>query len=440
MSAVIYKPGAPHNNTVHVVDVDSAVNSTDKMNTICIRANKIHEDLEAAVSKLQAMHKVWGDDKDVLLCLSPKVLKFHVATLSHVLSSIVDVFFLSKKTRIIVSHNGLDKHSHVERAVRICQKIIDARLLSMTPGNIATPDYMAAKAKEMFKSVPQCEVEIMDHVQLEKKGFGLLLGIGNSARSKPTLVNIHRRGSGSRGGKCVAIVGKGVTFDTGGLAVKPFKYMTDMKFDKIGAVYALYILQYLLEDPQWKHVTFVATIPFAENAVSSDALRPGDVIKSFNGTTVEIENPDAEGRLIMADALGYLEKYKPDLIIDVATLTGHASIISCWHTAYFYTHQDSLKQRVVKHGEANGEHMIPMPSWDTYSSVLKSNVADITNSPRNCSDAIVAALFLKTFVPKKATWIHFDLAHQISNNSTATGGGIRTIIDIIEDYISRRKK
>lgn len=194
-----------------------------------------------------------------------------------------------------------------------------------------------------------------------------------------------------------------------------------------------------MNDPSLAHVTFVGAFPLAENAISDKALMPGDVITSYNKKTVEITNPDAEGRLVLADAFAYISKYKPDLLIDIATLTGHASSINCWHSGYFYANDTHLKTLVERITNKNGERMLSMPSWEDYDDILSSNVADFTNSPLRCSDAFVAALFLKQFVPEDSTWLHIDLAHEVNLGGIPRDCGIRTIIDVVYAFLKQKK-
>ena len=196
-------------------------------------------------------------------------------------------------------------------------------------------------------------------------------------------------------------------------------------------------MMHIMDDPNWNHVHLIGVFPFAENAISDKAYRPGDVFKSVIGKTVEIANPDAEGRLILADAFGHLHKMvkSPDLVIDIATLTGHAESISCWHCGYFYATPDHLRYDIEKLSDDIGERMIAMPTWDDYGNALKSNVADLSNSPTDCGDAQVAAMFLKEFLPPKTkAWVHIDLAHE-TDGGIPHGNGIRTIITTVDAHL-----
>lgn len=426
--------------TIHVLE---SLSSTTGGDYVVIRAHnksRIHIDIESAQEKLNAMMMLWEDVQKIVIHFSPSFLESDVATLAWILCDMLRSFVKKKNIVINITHDSSKRCDNFATAVSITRKVFGARMLGMIPANMGTPTYMANVIRKQF-SKHGCKVRIFDHADLVKHGFGLLLGIGDSAnlKARPTFVFVERKGRISGKGPRIAFVGKGVTFDSGGLALKPFPHMIDMKFDKLGAAYSMAALLHLIEDPRWDHVTFYGAFPFAENAISDNALRPGDVIRSLMGKTVEVANPDAEGRLIMADALAWLHKYKPDLVIDMATLTGHATSISCWHQAYFYSNDNDLLRQVERVGEENGEHMIAMPTWTKqYAHVLKSDVADLNNSPRSCGDSFVATLFLKEFVPVGAKWIHFDLAHS-ATASVPNGNGIRTVIGIVERYLSSKK-
>ena len=430
---ITYKPGTKYGK--HVLEVlygASDVGRLPNSESVTIRKENIYRDIDNARRKVQTVRAVRDID---CIHLSERLLAADVATIQRILVNILNEFLPGNGVgvRVTVTHASSAHNAAVSQAVSMARELLSARLIGMMPANVATPARMAALVRKMCAKIPKCRVRVFDHSQLVQKKFGLILGVGESAAAKPAFAVVERPGSAN--GPRVAIVGKGVTFDSGGLAVKPYQHMVDMKFDKLGAVYGLAILMHLMSDPQWKHVTFYGAFPFVENAISATALRPGDVVRSYSGKTVEIANPDAEGRLILADAFAYLSKFEPDLLIDVATLTGHASMVNCWHTAYYFASTTALKRSTEAIGEKLGERMIPMPTWDDYSFILKSNVADLSNSPRTCGDAYVAALFLKEFVPKTSKWIHFDLAHSVNSTAIPSGNGIRTIIGVVENYL-----
>lgn len=408
-----------------------------------ISKESMYLDLERARDKVKALKSIWSSQgkenhSKIAVIVATKLLKEEESLISHVIfetiSELIPDMHMSKIV-LYITHEG-PHNEKLFSVLDVTRKIFAARMIGMMPANVATPEYMAKLYERMFKTVKNTRVRIFQHHELKEKGFGLLLGVGNSAKVKPTFVVVERKGTGSGKHPCVALVGKGVTFDSGGLTIKDYRGMVDMKYDKLGATYAAAVLLHVLEDPQLKHVTFVGAFPFAENAISENALRPGDVIRSYSGKTVEVLNPDAEGRLIMADAFSYVgEVYKPEFLIDLATLTGHAGVINCWHNAYYYCSSPRMRKRVEEIGMRFGERMLAMPAWSEYSDVLKSNVADLSNSPLSCSDSFVAALFLKEFVPKYAEWLHLDLAHEVSIGIIPSGYCIRTVIGVIDEFI-----
>jgi leucyl aminopeptidase len=287
---------------------------------------------------------------------------------------------------------------------------------------------MANYVKDLFKDKKNVKVTIFDNKMLTKKKFGLIKAIGDSGLYKANFVIVERKAKPKS--KKVCIVGKGVTFDSGGLTVKDAPGMVDMKYDKIGAVYAAYSLLHLIEDSNMESIHFLGLFPFAENAISEYSCRPGDVFTSYGGTKVEIIIPDAEGRLLLADSFDYAMKhFKPDMLIDIATLTGHSDSLNCWHSATYYCENEKLKDYIEKYSYKIGERMIAMPTWDDKDDVFKSVVADITNDPFKCSDSFIAARFLRQFVDDNLIWIHFDLAHELKNH-LPSGNAIRTLIEV----------
>lgn len=339
-------------------------------------------------------------------------------------------------SKFVVCHDG-PKKKWIRKSIHTCLLVFNAKVISMLPANVATPATLAQHLTEMFEKVPRTSVRTWDDKELFQEGFGLIHSVGKSAINKPRFVLVSRPGADKS--KVICIVGKGITFDTGGLAIKSMHNMEGMKYDKLGAIYASYALFELLTDPRMKSYTFYGLFPFAENAVSGMATRPGDVVKSYNGKSVEITDPDAEGRLVLADAFAYAAKHlKPDVILDLATLTGHAESINCWHSGYFYATPDWWKRRIEEATFNIGEKMIPMPSWKGYEDILESEVADLVNDPKGCSDAFTAALFLKEFVPKTADWLHIDIAHE-TDGIVPRGHGIRSMIKAVEIWVEKKK-
>lgn len=411
--------------------------------TMWVSKSTLYEDLQEAETKVLAAAILWAhkEASDIYVMLSPKVLAggYSAHDLEHILARIclslgMNIKMLQKTW--VIAHKGPRKQI-VEDIVERIKKVFAGKILAMYPANVATPTMLCDLLGKAFLEVG-ADVLILDDASLHEHGFGLITGIGDSATNPPRMMVVRRdaKGGGKKS-KTIGVIGKGVTFDSGGLAVKPFKHMHDMKYDKIGAIYACMTLLYFLEKRDYDHHTFLGVFPFVENAISQRALRPGDVITSFSGKTVEITNPDAEGRLILADALSYIQKYKPNFVLDMATLTGHASSVSCWHAAMFYTHTPSLVPVIKELGEHIGERVLDMPHWKDHRDVLESDVADLSNSPMKCSDATVAAMFLDEFVDDKLPWVHLDLAHE-TEKSIPSGNGIRTAIRIIEHICAKK--
>jgi len=357
--------------------------------------------------------------------------------LEHILSVMIryinkNVF--KKQVPITITHTGSKKYDFIIKLISLIEKVQLARQLSMLPANKGTPMVMANTLKKLFKG--KAKSFIYDSSYLHKHKFGLIEAVGKSAENPPSMLIIEKIINPKY--PTICIIGKGITFDSGGLSLKSYKHIINMKYDKIGAVNGCLALLQLIELNLKSNL--IGVFPFAENAVSDRAYRPGDVYTSYLGKTVEITDPDAEGRLILADAIAYAHKYKPDLIIDIATLTGHANSINCWHNGYYFTNSESLKIHVEKRTDEIGERMLPMPTWTEYSSVLQSTVADLVNSPNGkCSDAFVAALFLNEFIPTESDWLHIDLAHEYNTKlNIPNGTGIRTIVHIVQDYLMKK--
>lgn len=356
---------------------------------------------------------------------------------------IIEMFGIECYTKqcyhVLVHHLGPAKDFMVQ-SVHFALYITEARLMAMLPGNVATPEKVQILLRNLFKKVPNISWKVMHKKYLEKHGYNLLTSIGNSSKYPPCMAVVERKGTVH--GKTICIVGKGITFDTGGITLKPAYNLQEMKYDKIGVIFAAYALYQLLMDPSLREHTLIGVFPLAENAISEMALRPGDVVTSYIGKTVEVINPDAEGRLILADAFGYLHAKKPDVLLDIATLTGHAEIIHCDHSGYFYATRKDWRNMIETGSYNLGERMIPMPVWEDDPSLLRSEVADLVNTPigKGCpSQSYIATMFLKEFVPKGCDWLHIDLANAVKGN-VPVGHGIATLIHAVRSWVPKNKK
>jgi leucyl aminopeptidase len=277
------------------------------------------------------------------------------------------------------------------------------RSLQMQPGNIATPTYLGELARKLGTTYG-FTVTVLDKAQIKKEGMGALLAVAQGSEEEPRFIVLEYNGGS---GAPVALIGKGVTFDSGGISIKPAANMEDMKFDKSGASAVLGTFEVLGRlKPK---INVVGLIPATENLPSGTAVKPGDVVKSHYGKTIEIINTDAEGRLILCDALSYARRFKPAAAIDAATLTGAVVIALGHHAIGMLGNDEALLAEVRDAGERAGERCWPLPLWDEYRDLLKSDVADVKNSGGRSAGTIAGAWFLREFVDG-FPWVHLDIA------------------------------
>jgi leucyl aminopeptidase len=287
-------------------------------------------------------------------------------------------------------------------AARIAHGVCLARDLINTPANDMGPADLAAAAKDLARR-HGAKISIVEGEALKKRNFPLIHAVGRGSERSPRLIDM---GWGS--GPKVTLVGKGVCFDTGGLDLKPSSAMLTMKKDMGGAATVLG-LAHMIMDAKLK-MRLRVLIPAVENSVSGRAYRPGDVFASRKGLTVEIGNTDAEGRLVLADALSLADDDRPDLLVDLATLTGAARSATGMELPPFFTDDERLAADLAACGKAANDHVWRLPLWRGYESALSSDIADLTNNPNyNLAGAITAALFLNRFVEKSKSWMHLDI-------------------------------
>lgn len=303
------------------------------------------------------------------------------------------------------------------------------------PSNIATPDNFTRHARYMFKDIKNTKITVFNEKHMKKMGLNLINAVGDSSQNKPRFLIIDYNPSNTSK-KTVCLVGKGVTIDTGGYSMKRSNNMNNMYMDKEGAAISIGIL-YTLAKQRYKN-RIVCLCPLVENIVSRGSLKPNDIIKAYNGQTVEIVNTDAEGRLILADALTYAcNKYKPDYLFDFATLTGWSERINCHSSFTYFTSNEKIANDIQAYGDKYCEKNIRIPAWLEYISYIKSNIADVKNSGYECknSDGLMASLFLMNFIPKKyrKNWSHFDIRMSNYNNTVNIADGFATFYAIIKN-------
>jgi leucyl aminopeptidase len=305
------------------------------------------------------------------------------------------------------------------------------------PSNMFTPEKLAAYACNLFSNKKQSskyvKINNYNHNDIKRMGLRLIDAVGGSSRNKPHFVVLDYKPPNCK--KTICLVGKGVTIDTGGYSMKRDKNMEKMYMDKEGASLSIGLFKYLVDNKS-KH-RIVCLCPLVENIVSDISVKPNDVIKSYNGTSVEIVNTDAEGRLILADALAYACKnYDPDYIFDYATLTGWSERIHC-HTSFtYFTLNEKLSKDIEIYNKEYAERSIRLPPWVEYIHYIKSNIADVKNSGYKCvnSDGMMASIFLMNFIPEKyrKNWIHFDVRLSSYNNPINIADGFATYLEIIK--------
>ncbi|WP_068763528.1 leucyl aminopeptidase, partial [Oleiphilus sp. HI0066] len=280
------------------------------------------------------------------------------------------------------------------------------RDLGNEPGNVATPSYLAKVAKEMAKEFNSLSCKVLEEKDMEKLNMGAFLSVSKGSTEPGKLIVLEYKGGAAKSAPHV-LVGKGITFDTGGISLKPGPAMDEMKYDMCGAASVLGTMRAIAELAPKKNI--IGVIAAAENMPAGNASKPGDIVTTASGQTVEILNTDAEGRLVLCDALTYVEKFKPKSVIDIATLTG-ACIIALGHsTSAVMSNNDEFAETLLQCGQEANDKAWQLPIWDEYHKQLDSPFADMQNIGGKGAGSITAACFLSKFA-KKYTWAHLDIA------------------------------
>ncbi len=309
-----------------------------------------------------------------------------------------------------------------------------ARTLANRPANLIHPAELAAAAKELAGSNKKLSCTVFDEKQMATKGMGGVLAVGSGSQNKPRFIILKYKPAGQAARKLptVALVGKAITFDSGGLSIKPADRMDEMKLDKTGGIAVMAAMKAAAELQLPLNV--LGLIPSAENLPSGSSYRPGDIITTFSGKTVEVLNTDAEGRMILCDALAFATRQKCNIIIDVATLTGACMVALGKFKAGLFGNDENLIKHLQTAAEQSGEAVWPMPSGDEYAEEMKSKIADLKNSGGKWGGACTAAAFLRQFVGN-AKWAHLDIAGvDIFSKPTefsaegSTGFGVRLLV------------
>ncbi|HZB80541.1 MAG TPA: leucyl aminopeptidase [Nitrososphaera sp.] len=343
-----------------------------------------------------------------------------------------------EEVTILINSDSLRFQSVVEKANIIVEAVNFARDIGNLPPNDCPPAHLASIAVSLAQDYGM-KVRIMDRYELENMGMGGIVAVGKGSNNPPKLIVLEYNGANDPQQKPYLLVGKAVTFDTGGISIKPSEKMDEMKFDKCGGCTVLAVIRAIASIKL--AVNVVGIVPSVENMPSATSYRPGDIIRMYNGKSVEVLNTDAEGRMILADAIAYgISTYSPKSVIDLATLTGAAIIALGANVAAMIGSNKQLVDRLRKLSDKTGEKMWELPLYNEYHEQIRSTYADIKNVGGRPGGAITAAAFLSNFV-NDVPWVHIDIAgtawtqegtHEKSyNHRGATGFGVRTLVKLL---------
>lgn len=339
---------------------------------------------------------------------------------------------LKKLTLIVEPINNKTAETALAQGQAIAAGVELAKDLGNLPGNICTPSYLAEQAQNLGKEF-SLKCEILDQNDMEKLGMGALLAVTQGSRQPPKLIVLRHNGS-KKTDAPIVLVGKGITFDAGGISLKPAAEMDEMKYDMCGAASVLGTMRAAAELKL--PLNLVGIIPSCENLPDGQAVKPGDIVTSMSGQTIEILNTDAEGRLILCDALTYTERFDPAVVIDIATLTGACVIALGHHVSGLFTEDDALAAELEQAGQAAHDRAWRMPLWEDYQSQLDSNFADMANIGGRPGGSITAACFLSRFT-KKYNWAHLDIAGTAWKSGKEKGGTGRPVPLLMHFLLAR---
>lgn len=337
------------------------------------------------------------------------------------------IFSVPKRSDLAAGEQAIQEGKAISTGVTL------AKDLGNLPGNICTPSYLSKRAKQLGKSYSKCKVTVLEKAAMEKLSMGALLAVAKGSRQAPKLITIEYSG-GRKKAKPIVFVGKGITFDSGGISIKPSHAMDEMKYDMCGAASVLGALTACAELNL--PINVVGIIPSCENKPDGNAINPGDIITSMSGQTIEILNTDAEGRLILCDALTYADRFNPDSVIDIATLTGACVIALGNHVSGLLGNHNPLIHEILNAGKSSGDRAWELPMLDEYQDQLKSNFADLPNIAGREAGTITAACFLSQFT-KKYRWAHLDIAGTAWKSGPQKGATGRPV-PLLTQYLIER--
>jgi leucyl aminopeptidase len=354
-------------------------------------------------------------------CRGPEYEK-HSRKLSRI------VYQVPRRSDLPAAERGVDEGVATANGVKF------AKDLGNMPGNICTPTYLAEQAVALADAQKTIKTNVLEESDMESLGMGALLGVSRGSRQPAKLIVMEYM-AGPKNAKPIVLVGKGVTFDAGGISIKPGAGMDEMKYDMGGAASVFGAVQAAAE--LGLPINVVGVVPATENLPDGDAYKPGDILTSMSGQTIEILNTDAEGRLALADALTYVERnYQPDAVVDMATLTGACVVALGSHAAGLWSNNSPLRRSLRDAGDLVGDRAWPMPLWEDYQSQLDSNFADMANVGGKEAGSVTAASFLHRFA-RKLRWAHLDIAGVAWKSGKEKGATGRPVGLLVQYLIER---
>lgn len=417
------------------LDNNSIINVSSKKSDICI---KNHLDIINVSSEIKTILKYNNNfKKQVVFNLEKLDNDFLEAFIYRILQGNYSFDKYKKSTeisRILYFNIPQMSDENIKNIISIVYGSYVTRNLINEPSNISTPAKFSNYSKLFFKNIKNIKITVYNDIQMKKLGLNLINAVGNSSINKPRFLIIDY--IPPKYNKKICLIGKGVTIDTGGYSIKTSGHMNNMYMDKEGAAISVNIL-YVLSKLKYKN-RIICVCPLVENIISNSSIKPNDIIKAYNGQTVEIVDTDAEGRLILADALTYsCNKYEPDYIFDFATLTGWSENLNCHSSFTYFTTNEKISDKIIEYGNKYSEKNIRIPAWLEYMEYIQSRVADVKNYGYACknSDGLMSSLFLMNFIPKKYrnNWCHFDIRMSNYNNNVNIADGFATFLSLIKN-------
>lgn len=348
-------------------------------------------------------------------------------------------YLTSGKPQLEEALENIDVAKIINTSLVLSKATTRAKDLANMPANICNPAYLAEQAQNLASSHSNLSCTIYQHEQLQEIGMGAFCSVSQGSNHPGNMIFLEYNGAANKSDQPYVLIGKGITFDTGGYTLKPPKSMVGMKYDMCGAASVLATMQAVSELNL--PINVVGILACAENMVGHKSTRPDDIVTSLKGLTIEINNTDAEGRLVLCDALTYSEKFKPKVIIDIATLTGAAVMALGYQYTATYTNQDQLKQDLLAAANKTHDPIWPMPICEEYHELMQSTIADLQNSSNlPVAGSITATCFLSNFVPEKTAWAHLDIAGTATvraDHAEATGRPVPLLLHYLIDQCAQ---